>query len=129
MQVEKDRQGFAHGSFVLPTVEFFKPLLQADLNMAGEQLHGGGCVLPGDRRKNFAVLVVDVRQERRIVSVAVDREDANQQTRLIHHFQYSSIRGHANQQSVKSKIARDEAMHLLLIQPGLAGFLQVAPQM
>src|SRR6185437_7245587 len=110
---------------MLPFVVFGESLTLAALNMTRHQLRGVRGISVGNGFEDSMMILMDLGEQRRIMAIAVDREDSHEQARFVYRLQNPRISGHAKDQSMKAEIASDEAAHLLLVESSIGRFRQV----
>src|SRR5579862_4562682 len=101
--------------FATPTVVFVQPLTLASLNVFRHRLHGQGGLLRRYGIEHPLVVVINALQLGSVMTAAADREDTDEQPRVVNNSLNPRIVRHAHQQSMEAQIAFDETVVQLAV--------------
>src|ERR1035437_8774801 len=102
-------------------VVIIKALAHAGLDVYRDTLACSAIVVLGDGSCYRHVLLVNILQQRKVMSAPWHREDADQQSSIANNALHAHICGHSHEQHVRAKVIADKTAHLLFIQLWLSG--------
>jgi hypothetical protein len=121
-------QGVGPHHVVFPLVIFVQAFLLTHVDVLAEQPDRSRGIPPQHGRDDLAVVAVNQCKLRPVMPFPADRKDGQQDAGVGEGFQKAAIGCGSHQHGVEIQIGLHQPLHLLRIQPFLAGLLQFAAQ-